>query len=63
MSIFEQINIQIVEIKHRSAERGRKREADELVSDLESSPDKEEELKDLLEHINPSIPSLTLQVS
>ena len=40
------MNIQIVETERRRAEHRKKREVDEPVSDLESSLDKEEELKD-----------------
>ena len=46
MSMFEQMNIRIAEIKRKRAERRRKREADELVSDSESSSNEEEELED-----------------
>ena len=48
MSIFGQMNIWIAETKHRRMERRRKREADELVSDLESFLDEERNLRIVL---------------
>ena len=46
MSIFKQMNIWIAETKRKRAEPWRKREADEPVSDSESSSNKEKELED-----------------
>ena len=46
MSIFEQMNIRIVETKRRTAECRRKRKANKPINDLESSSDEKEELKD-----------------
>ena len=46
MSIFEQMNNRIAETKRKKAERHKKREANESVSNSESSSDKEEDLED-----------------